>query len=35
MEHPHLADITVGDLIRSPVKGTDETCEVRVKRVTE
>jgi ASC-1-like (ASCH) protein len=32
IEYPHLA---VGDCIRFRIKGTDETCEVKVERVTE
>ncbi|MCI3240608.1 MULTISPECIES: ASCH domain-containing protein [Streptomyces] len=35
VKYPHLADLAAGDTIRFRVKGTDETCEVRVKRVTE
>ncbi|WP_369228863.1 ASCH domain-containing protein [Streptomyces sp. R21] len=35
VKYPHLADLTVGDTIRFRVKGTDETCEVKVNRVTE
>ncbi|WP_254390981.1 hypothetical protein [Streptomyces sp. AC550_RSS872] len=31
----HLADLSVGEVIRFRIKGTDETCEVKVKRVTE
>ncbi|MBU6532175.1 ASCH domain-containing protein [Streptomyces sp. NPDC057245] len=35
VKHPHLADLAAGDTIRFRVKGTDETCEVKVERVTE
>lgn len=35
MKYPHLSDVAAGDTIRSRVKGTDETCDVRVTRVTE
>lgn len=35
VKYPHLADLTAGDVIRFQVKGTDETCEVQVKRVSE
>ncbi|KUN29226.1 RNA-binding protein [Streptomyces antibioticus] len=35
VKYPHLADLTAGDTIRFRIKGTDETCEVRVIRVTE
>ncbi|WP_435217225.1 ASCH domain-containing protein [Streptomyces sp. bgisy034] len=35
VKYPHLADLAAGDTIRFRVKGTDETCEVRVIRVTE
>jgi ASC-1-like (ASCH) protein len=35
VKYPHLADIAVGDAIRFRIKGTVETCEVRVKRVSE
>ena len=35
VKYPHLADLTVGDTIRFRIKGTDETCEVKVNRVTE
>jgi ASC-1-like (ASCH) protein len=34
VRYPHLADISPGDLIRFRIKGTEETCEVLVKRVT-
>jgi ASC-1-like (ASCH) protein len=30
-----LADLAAGDVIRFRIKGTDETCDVRVRRVTE
>jgi ASC-1-like (ASCH) protein len=35
VKYPHLADLAAGDSIRFRVKGTDETCEVNVTRVTE
>ena len=35
VKYPHLADLAAGDIVRFRVKGTDETCDVRVKRVTE
>jgi ASC-1-like (ASCH) protein len=35
VKYPHLADLAAGDTIRFRIKGTDETCEVRVIRVTE
>ncbi|MDW8806254.1 ASCH domain-containing protein [Streptomyces scabiei] len=35
VKYPHLADLSVGDTIRFRIKDTDETCEVRVKRVAE
>jgi ASC-1-like (ASCH) protein len=35
IKYPHLADLAAGDTIRFRIKGTDETCEVEVKRVTE
>jgi ASC-1-like (ASCH) protein len=35
VKHPHLADLAAGDIIRFRIKGTDETCDVEVKRVTE
>ncbi|MFE6284590.1 ASCH domain-containing protein [Streptomyces sp. NPDC057877] len=35
VKYPHLADLAAGDVIRFRIKGTDETCEVNVKRVTE
>ncbi|MFI7140845.1 ASCH domain-containing protein [Streptomyces massasporeus] len=35
VKYPHLADLTAGDTIRFRIKGTGETCEVKVKRVTE
>ncbi|MFF9273830.1 ASCH domain-containing protein [Streptomyces griseosporeus] len=34
VRHPHLADMAAGDTIRFRIKGTDETCDVLVKRVT-
>lgn len=35
VKYPHLADLTAGDVIRFRIKGTDETCDVRVRRVAE
>lgn len=35
VKYPHLADLTAGDTIRFRIKGTDETCDVHVVRVTE
>ncbi|WP_086769816.1 ASCH domain-containing protein [Streptomyces bobili] len=35
VKYPHLADLAAGDTIRFRIKGTDETCEVNVKRVSE
>ncbi|MDN3023497.1 ASCH domain-containing protein [Streptomyces sp. S.PB5] len=35
VKYPHLTDLAAGDTIRFRIKGTDETCEVRVIRVTE
>ncbi|MEU9411956.1 hypothetical protein AB0E08_40555 [Streptomyces sp. NPDC048281] len=35
VKYPHLADLAAGDSIRFRIKGTDETCEVNVTRVTE
>lgn len=35
VKYPHLADLAAGDVIRFRIKGTDETCAVKVKRVTE
>ncbi|MFJ9567769.1 ASCH domain-containing protein [Streptomyces fuscichromogenes] len=35
VKYPHLADLAAGDVIRFRIKGTDESCEVEVKRVTE
>ncbi|WP_269857942.1 ASCH domain-containing protein [Streptomyces sp. RPT161] len=34
VRYPHLEDLAVGHVIRFRIKGTDETCDVRVKRVT-
>jgi ASC-1-like (ASCH) protein len=34
VRYPHLADMAAGDTIRFRIKGTDETCDVLVKRVT-
>ncbi|MEV6589396.1 ASCH domain-containing protein [Streptomyces acidicola] len=33
--YSHLEDLAPGDVIRFRIKGTDESCDVRVKRVTE
>jgi ASC-1-like (ASCH) protein len=35
VKYPHLTDLATGDVIRFRIKGTDETCEVNVKRVAE
>ncbi|GGN05128.1 ASCH domain-containing protein [Streptomyces fuscichromogenes] len=35
VENPHLADLAVGAVIRFCIKGTDDTCEVEARRVTE
>jgi ASC-1-like (ASCH) protein len=35
VKYPHLEDLAAGDVIRFRIKGTDETCDVLVKRVTE
>ncbi|WP_369186202.1 ASCH domain-containing protein [Streptomyces sp. R08] len=35
VKYAHLADLLAGDTIRFRIKGTDETCEVKVVRVTE
>lgn len=35
VKYPHLEDLTSGDAIRFRIKGTDEMCDVLVKRVTE
>ncbi|KUM71575.1 ASCH domain-containing protein [Streptomyces sp. NPDC047880] len=35
VKYPHLADLAAGDVIRFRIKGTDETCDVRVRQVTE
>ncbi|SNS94693.1 protein-L-isoaspartate(D-aspartate) O-methyltransferase [Actinacidiphila glaucinigra] len=34
VRHPRLADLAAGDVIRFRIKGTDETCDVSVERVT-
>jgi ASC-1-like (ASCH) protein len=34
VRYPRLADMVAGDVIRFRIKGTDETCDVLVKRVT-
>ncbi|MFI8894859.1 ASCH domain-containing protein [Streptomyces paradoxus] len=35
VRYPHLADMAAGDTIRFRIKGTDETCDVRVLRVAQ
>ncbi|SHI08533.1 ASCH domain-containing protein [Streptomyces sp. 3214.6] len=35
VKYPRLAGLAAGDVIRFRIKGTDETCAVEVKRVTE
>ncbi|WP_019058259.1 ASCH domain-containing protein [Streptomyces prunicolor] len=35
VKYPHLADLSAGDTIRFRIKGSDERCDVKVKRVTE
>ncbi|MFI1205699.1 ASCH domain-containing protein [Streptomyces sp. NPDC020883] len=35
VKYPHLAGLAAGDTIRFRIKGTEETCDVLVKRVTE
>lgn len=35
VKYPHLADLAAGDVIRFRIKGTDETCDVKIKRVSE
>ncbi|MER6089605.1 ASCH domain-containing protein [Streptomyces bluensis] len=35
VKYPHLEDLASGDIIRFRIMGTDESCDVRVKRVTE
>ncbi|MGW6058971.1 ASCH domain-containing protein [Streptomyces sp. NPDC055189] len=35
VKYPHLADLAAGDVVRFRIKGTNETCEVKVKRVTK
>lgn len=34
VRYPHLAGMAAGDTIRFRIKGTDEACDVLVKRVT-
>jgi ASC-1-like (ASCH) protein len=34
VHYPHLAHMAAGDIIRFRIKGTDETCGVRVRQVT-
>jgi ASC-1-like (ASCH) protein len=35
VKYARLADLAAGDIIRFRIKGTDETCDVRVTKVTE
>ncbi|MFB6573153.1 hypothetical protein ACFCXB_39110, partial [Streptomyces noursei] len=35
VKYPHLDGLAASDTIRFCTKGTDEACEVKVKRVTE
>ncbi|HEY8983778.1 MAG TPA: ASCH domain-containing protein [Streptomyces sp.] len=35
VKYEHLADLAAGDVIRFRIKDTDETCNVRVRQVTE
>ncbi|MDQ8702168.1 ASCH domain-containing protein [Streptomyces sp. LHD-70] len=35
VKYPHLEDLAAGDSIRFRIKGTEETCDVNVLRVTE
>ncbi|MEV7434587.1 ASCH domain-containing protein [Streptomyces griseoviridis] len=35
VKYPHLADLAADDTIRFRTKNTDETCDVKVLRVTE
>ncbi|MEV4436859.1 ASCH domain-containing protein [Streptomyces sp. NPDC049585] len=35
VKYPHLEDLAAGDTIRFRIKGTEETCDVSVLRVTE
>ncbi|MFI5963079.1 ASCH domain-containing protein [Streptomyces asoensis] len=35
VKYPHLTDLAVGDTIRFRIKGTEETCHVKIQRVTE
>ncbi|MFE4420395.1 ASCH domain-containing protein [Streptomyces sp. NPDC056817] len=35
VRYPHLEGMAAGDTIRFRIKGTDETCDVRVLRVAE
>ncbi|MFJ2828601.1 ASCH domain-containing protein [Streptomyces sp. NPDC087263] len=35
VKYLHLEDLAAGDTIRFRIKGTDETCDVNVLRVTE
>ena len=35
VQYPHLEDLAEGHMIRFRIKGTDETCDVLVRRVTK
>ncbi|MFI6660362.1 ASCH domain-containing protein [Streptomyces sp. NPDC050523] len=35
VKYPHLEDLAAGDTTRFRIKSTDESCDVRVSRVTE
>jgi ASC-1-like (ASCH) protein len=35
VKYPRLADMAAGDTIRFRIKGTEETCDVKVTQVTE
>ncbi|MFM9613930.1 ASCH domain-containing protein [Streptomyces niveiscabiei] len=35
VKYPRLADLAAGDVIRFRIKGTNETCDVHVRQVTE
>ncbi|WP_037908270.1 ASCH domain-containing protein [Actinacidiphila yeochonensis] len=35
VKYPHLADLRPGDQIRFHIKDTDETCVVKIQRVSE
>ncbi|MEU6480580.1 ASCH domain-containing protein [Streptomyces sp. NPDC047017] len=34
VKYPRLADLAAGDILRFRIRGTEEICEVKVKRVT-